>query len=229
MRRDDLTIIYYTSNRENLVFEGNIKRHLLETIDGLPLISVSQKPIDFGKNICVGDVGVSGHNAFRQFQIGIQEAKTKYICPAESDIVYPKEYFEFLPPKDDCFYVAMPLYVLFNQRKKARCFVKKSKGSESSMVVSRDCVLRRLEIMFKGHDLWGPIEDEIFLLRRQKFEFFYINPIITFKTDQNMHKRTPHDQNSATKEIPYWGNIYDVIKRFNEDRTGEGKSHTSSS
>ena len=197
------------------MFEKNIKSHLLEQIDGLPLISVSQKQIDFGKNICVGDVGISGHNAFRQLQIGILEAKTKYICPAESDMVYPKEFFEFIPPREDIFYLAMPLYVLFNQRKRMKCFCNKLKGSESSMVVSRDMVLRRMEVMFKGWDMWGPIEDELYLLRRQPVEFFHINPIITFKTEQNMHQRTPHDIHSHTREIPYWGNVYDVIKRFN--------------
>lgn len=202
------------------MFEENIKRHLLEQIDGLPLISVSQKPIDFGKNICVGDVGISGHNAFRQLQLGVQEAKTKYICTAESDMVYPKEYFDFVPPRDDFFYIAMPLYVLFNQRGFKRKFSPKDRGSESAMVASRDLVLGRMEIMFRGWDMWGPIGGEVFLLRKQKFEYFYINPVITFKTDQNMHRRTPHDAKTKLDEIPYWGNIGDVIRKFNETKQG---------
>ena len=218
--RDDLTVIYYTSNQERPEFEDNIKRTLLETIGDLPLISVSQKPIDFGsKNICVGEVGISGHNAFRQFQIGIQEAKTKFICPAEADMVYSKQYFDFVPPRDDIFYLAMPLYVLFNQRGYSRKFNPKPRGSESAMVVSRELVLKRMDDMFKGMDTWGPIEEEIWLLRRQPVEFFYDCPVITFKTDRNMHKRTPHDTHNSTKDVPYWGNVYDMIKRFNENAT----------
>ena len=197
------------------MFEENIKRHLLEQIDGLPLISVSQKPIDFGKNICVGEVGISGHNAFRQLQMGVQEAKTKYICPAESDMVYSPQYFDFVPPRDDIFYLASPLHVLFNQRRFGRSFALKTHGSESAMIVSRDLVLGRMEDMFKGAEMWGPIEEEIWLLRKQPVEFIPDTPVLTFKTDNNMHRKTPHDVNSRVKDVPYWGNVYDVIKRFN--------------
>ena len=93
----DLTVIYYTSNKEKELFESRIRESILDMIGDIPLISVSQKPIDFGKNICVGDVGVCGHNLFRQFQIGAKAAKTKYVCNVEADALYPKEYFEFTP------------------------------------------------------------------------------------------------------------------------------------
>ena len=56
------TIVYYTSNRENPDFENRITFRLLKTAKKLnmPLINVTQKPMPgFGKNICVGDVGVS--------------------------------------------------------------------------------------------------------------------------------------------------------------------------
>jgi len=52
---NDLTIVYYTANYINKWFADQTKKTLLEAISGLPLISVSQKPMDFGENICVGD------------------------------------------------------------------------------------------------------------------------------------------------------------------------------
>jgi len=57
------TIIYYTANREDERFEQVIRENILRVSEGLPIISVSQKPIDFGQNICVGNVGVSNQNA----------------------------------------------------------------------------------------------------------------------------------------------------------------------
>lgn len=62
----DATVLYYTSNREGENFEGRVREIILKNKGNLPLISVSQKPIDFGKNIVVGDHGASGFNMFRQ-------------------------------------------------------------------------------------------------------------------------------------------------------------------
>ena len=67
-----VTILYYTSNREGEEFEGRIRQNILNVKGDLPIISISHKPIDFGENICVGDVGVSGFNMFRQIQIGLK-------------------------------------------------------------------------------------------------------------------------------------------------------------
>ena len=109
--RTDLTVIYYTNNLEKPEFEGRIQKTLKESTDslGVPIISVSQKPIDFGKNICVGGVGASSQNAFRQLQIGAMEAKTRFVCPAEADFLHPREYFEFVPPSDRTAWVAIPV------------------------------------------------------------------------------------------------------------------------
>ena len=211
----DATVVYYTSNRESPEFEKKIQRTLLENMGDLPLISVSQKPMDFGHNICVGDVGISGHNAFRQFQIGTLEAKTRYILPAESDMLYPPEYFQFEPPTNDRIYVAYPLYVAFMQRRKPKYYGYKPRGSESAMVVDRDFLLRRFDVMFQKLDTWGPIEEEIFLLRRQPWEKWVLQaPVITFKTDANMHRKTPHDIDHPVYDVPYWGNVRELIGRY---------------
>ena len=53
----DITAIYYTVNYISDYFAENIKKQILKVIDDMPLISVSQKPIDFGQNICVGKIG----------------------------------------------------------------------------------------------------------------------------------------------------------------------------
>jgi hypothetical protein len=211
----DLTVIYYTANREKDAFEDRIKATIMENMGDLPLISVSQKPIDFGHNICVGEVGASGHNAFRQFYIGAEAATTKYIAPAEADMLLPKEYFTYRPPTDDKFYLAMPLYVLFSQRGYHKYCALKPRGSEAAMVVSRDLLLRRMRQLFKGMDLWGPIEEEIWLLRRQHIEFFQLDtPVITIKTDRNMHRKTPHQVEDRIYDLPVWGNVRDIINRY---------------
>jgi len=212
--KHDTTVVYYTSNREDEGFENRIRRSIRHASRGLPLISVSQKPIDFGENICVGDVGVSGHNAWRQFQIGVLAAKTKYVCPAEADTIYPKEYFSFVPPRDDTYYLA-PLYVCFCQRGHGKYFALKPRGSESSMVVNRELLLERLEGMFHGKSTWGPVEDWVWLLDKQRRTRFDMDiPVVTFKTDSNMHRKTPHRTEDRIKDLPGYGDVRDLIGRY---------------
>jgi len=100
----EITIIYYTDNTLEPEFEKRVQQELIKAAEGKRIISVSQKPIDFGDNICVGDIGRSHHSMFYQILIGAQEAKTKYIALAEHDCMYTAEHFNFIPPKEDVFY-----------------------------------------------------------------------------------------------------------------------------
>jgi hypothetical protein len=210
----DVTIIYYTSNCENKKFEYGIRRELAKSIRRKPLISVSQVPIRFGKNICVGIVGRSNHNALRQMQLGALEATTKYVSMAESDTLYPQDLFDFVPPSDDTFYIAKPFYVLFNQRGSKRVYAEKPKSSESAMVVNRDFLLSRMEEIFSGKEQWD-VTHQPMLVYRKKIEFFAVSyPVVSFKTDQNMHRKAPHDTRSYCLELPHWGNVHKLIKEY---------------
>lgn len=99
----DLTVIYYTSNwleRTNPYFLKNTTEQLLKATDGLPIIAVSHTPINFGKNrepailnLCLGHIGRSHLNIYRQILEGCKLAKTKYVAMAEDDILYSWEHF----------------------------------------------------------------------------------------------------------------------------------------
>lgn len=97
---NDLTLIYYTSNTNPEYFAGNVRNHLLQVTEGkIPIISVSQKPIDLGKNICAGEIGRSLYNLYRQVYTGALEAKTKYVALCEDDTLYNMEHFRHRPPE----------------------------------------------------------------------------------------------------------------------------------
>jgi hypothetical protein len=100
---EDLTCVFYTSNYlqdSNPHFFNNMTRMLKETIKDTPLISVSQKPMDFGTNVCVGDIGRSNRNLYWQILQGVKAAKTKWIATAEDDIIYSPDHFEYRPKED---------------------------------------------------------------------------------------------------------------------------------
>jgi len=100
----DTTIIYYTDNTLEKHFEEKVQDYLINASDGKKIISVSQKPMSFGDNICVGDIGRSHHSLFYQTLIGAEAAKTRYIALAEHDCLYTKEHFNWIPPSDNIFY-----------------------------------------------------------------------------------------------------------------------------
>ena len=220
----DVTAIYYTGHREVPAFEEKIRRTLLDTLGDTPLISVSQRPLDFGHNICVGDVGQSAHNAWRQLQIGAEAATTKFVCAAEADYLYPPDYFTFSPPRDDTFYLPSPMYILFAQTGRTHPFALKPKGQEGAMVVNRELLLRRLWRMFADLPQWrdrepgtGRDPKRLHLFGKHPRERFETKvATITFKTDNNLHQATQYSRRSETMELPYWGVSTDLLEKYLE-------------
>lgn len=100
----DLTILYYTANTIDNNCAEKVRENLLQiTKNEFPIISISQKPINFGKNICVGEIGQSPYNCYRQIFIGVQEVKTKYVACCEDDTLYNMEHFSHRPFSDNSF------------------------------------------------------------------------------------------------------------------------------
>lgn len=212
---NDLTIIYYTSNREDPAFERMIQQRLLETSGDIPIICVSQKPTNLGFNICVGDIGLSDQNAHRQFQLGAKYATTKYVCTAEADFLYPPEYFEFTPPRDDVPYRADNLYILF---RRGPYFPKHT--SEGATVVGREFIIDWIEKELEGRGDWRDgiesHEERPMMFERNRYEQFHTdNPIVTFKTAKGMHDKSPYSKSGKTSELPYWGTADELRAQFN--------------
>jgi len=224
--RNDLTVLYYTSNREKPRFEARIMKSLRHNSRPVPIISVSQKPIEFGRNICVGDVGRSAQNAWRQLLIGCEAAKTKFVCPAESDFLYPKEYFKFIPPTNNAIYCGSPLYILYSARDKSHWYLRMKKH-EALQVTNRQYLIKVLEEQLRGKPKWrSTLELKSDDAKRKgqrlpdlftgyNIKRFRMNiPAVTFKTNQNMHRKSTHIRGGETRELPYWGNSLNLIRRY---------------
>ena len=91
---NDLTVIYYTACKLNEPFASNVRRQLKSAIGDLPLISVSKKPLDFGKNICDKGTKRSVVAVYQAVLKGAKEAGTKYVALAEDDALYTPEHFQ---------------------------------------------------------------------------------------------------------------------------------------
>lgn len=98
------TIIYLSDNMLDEKIALLCRRNILKSIGDLPLISVSDKPIDFGTNICAGDMERNGLSINKKMMMGLEMVKTKYIAIAEHDCLYTTEHFLFTPPDDNIFW-----------------------------------------------------------------------------------------------------------------------------
>ena len=198
---------------EHPLFEERIREGILKNSNGIPIVSVTQKPVpNFGKNIVVGeDVGVSGFNFFRQVQIACQEAKTKFVISAEADCCYPPDYFTFVPEKDNVCYRNSNLYVMGDHRD---YWFKKPEGATHAQVVGREFYLNTLNKLFEGEPMWSAEQKnfpkEKFRAKKEdvfdKIEYYEtLNPVFQIKTHRSMRYYT-HSERVPIYDLPYWGN-----------------------
>lgn len=207
----DVTVIYYTSNREKEDFESKIRKNLLKVIGDLPLISVSQKPIDFGTNICVGDIGTSDHNIYRQMQTGCLKATTKFVCTAEADCLYPPTgYFDYKPPDETAAYHYINVWILY----KGSHIFKKKAFSLCALFSNREYLLSRLKRSLGRREQWSAIKPHpLFHKYRGWTPFTNKLPVINIKTRQGMRWFTGTEK-IEKPELPYWGSAEKLEKEL---------------
>ncbi len=117
------TLIYYSDGIVSDDISKLVQGYLSKS--GLPIISVTQEPLDFGDNYCIGKIGRSYQNIQSQILLGITNAKTENVALCEHDTIYPEGYFGFVPPRNDVFY--------YNQN---RVFVIAKKGPQYGMFIN---------------------------------------------------------------------------------------------
>ncbi len=94
-------IIYYTDNRLDPAIMHACQRQMLKS--GLPIVSVSLKPIEFGHNICL-PLERGYLTMFKQILRGLEESDADIVFFCEHDILYHPSHFEFVPPASDVYY-----------------------------------------------------------------------------------------------------------------------------
>lgn len=214
--RDDVTIVYYTSNREDEKFESRIRKQLIESAGGLPIISVSQKPLtDCGKNICVGEQSCCNITLLKQILIGLKAAKTKYVLAAESDAVYPPEYFTFTPPTDDDVYVYSNVYIYYtrnNRRRGLNSQFWKKRFTEGALMCNRKTWIKLIEKALEGIDGWDNdlAHKPKFFFTKDKYSWTSPSPVVSIKTGKGLRKNTAVSlKHKPLDKLPYWGTVED--------------------
>jgi hypothetical protein len=210
----DSTIVYLSSNMEDERFEKKIRKILFQNSLGIPIVSVSRKPIDFGKNICVGENPVCYANAMRQLLVGLHEAKTKYVHMAAADVLYPPESFMFEPLTQDCIYKYLNVWILYGWvgKRHGTGYWEQYKADGGAMVCNRLYWISQLERCIS--DDWNDATDP-----PEPFDTTFVygwsspNPAVNIKTGHSVSKYTRTSENTL-ETLPLWGNAVDIRREF---------------
>jgi hypothetical protein len=94
-------ILYYTDNLLKKEIADECCKYIEQS--GLPITSVSLKPIDFGRNIVL-PLERSKLTMFKQMLVGLESMTEDIIFFCEHDVLYHKSHFDFIPEKKDVYY-----------------------------------------------------------------------------------------------------------------------------
>jgi hypothetical protein len=222
---NDITCLYYTSNVLPEECAENVRRHLLQQVEGeIPIVSVSKKPLDFGTNICVGSLEHSYYSCYRQILIGAKTIKTKYTACCEDDTLYSMEHFSNRPAKDTFSYNKNMWYA------EKDCFWHKHNVGMCTCIVETETLIKTLEARFVKYP--SPIHrgerkeryfqepgrnDKKFDIPNAKTEYFRTEiPILTFNYFKALggKARWEAHQPVTTTDLEPWGNCKTLKVRF---------------
>ncbi len=237
--KEDLSIIYYTSNqleKDNPYFLSNTKKQLLKAVADLSIVSVSHKPMDLGTNICLGEIGRSHLNLYKQILIGCKAAKTKYVAMAEDDIFYSYEHFHQELPRGDYFLYDMNKWSVFTWSKPPQ-YSYRDRMVVNQLIAPRDYLVEALEERFKKVEelkktkseaeiikYWGDpgrYEKYLGVSERNVKHFFCSVPSIVFTHESafgylnhGSHKKLG---NPKAYDVPVWGHISNLMKLYDKN------------
>jgi len=113
-------LVYYTDNHgdQNLLQVCRDQTLRCMEIHGHPIVSVSQKPIDFGKNI-VMDLERAVLSIFKQILRGCEESDADIIFLLEHDLLYHPSHFDFMPYDKKTFFYDQHRYSVCDETGKS--------------------------------------------------------------------------------------------------------------
>lgn len=233
---NDLTVIYYTANKNNEIFMANTQNYLLKAIGDTPIVCVSFKPTVIGnncKNICIGEQNRSNYMLYKQVLIGAREATTKYVAMAEDDVLYSPEHFLYRPSTDQTFVYDINKWSIFSWVKPP-IFSYRVRRLMNSLITTKRALVATLEERYTKYPVFKKIPPEFYKLywgEPGRFENHlgitlltteeYSSPVpnIMFSTSEalgylDLGQRKAHSEIRA-KEVSPWGSAEEILKLYN--------------
>ena len=229
-------IVYYTDNYPDADLLETCRKSLLRKIPGFDIVSVSQEPVDFGRNFVLPGIGRSAVSLFYQVLRGLEESKADVVYLIEHDVLYHSSHFDFIPPDNKIFYYNRNRYAVDPDTGKAVFY---QTNVLSLLVAKRDLLLkhfaRRVGLAqiygFRSRDGYSPPNGIPKNENPGKYKTFFGEiPCLDIRHDKTFtRKRITRDQfksdNSCRDwaeayDLPYWGKFYpwqDFMERVDKE------------
>jgi hypothetical protein len=225
----DLTIIYLTASQIPDTFAEYARNVLLEAIGDSPLISVSRKPLDFGKNL-IDSEQKSLSNIYWQMLRAAKLAETEYVATAEDDTLYHKYHFDWRPESDE-FYYDQNRFALFTWG--TPMYHWRNRKSNCSLIAPRKLLIEALEERFAkwpqgtpenitGEVGRGMVEKNLGITSRKSKEVFSKVSLIQVNHEYGSEDRQKTHRKSygpiRAYDIPHWGKAKDLLNNIHGKR-----------
>lgn len=216
-------ILYYTDNVSvpKYIVEA-VKRQLLKA--DLPIISVTQIPMDFGRNICIGSIGRSRISMTKQVLLGLDNIKASIVFIVEHDVLYPPSHFEFTPVDSNTLYFNQNMWRV--RAKDGANFKSEYNGAVSQLVGLKRCLkkrfLERLDFFTTGKPLlglqgfnWYKYEPPGGMSSWCKFgSWLSLTPTLDIRHGGNLTGNRKGFDLEISKPIPGWGDPRNRFRDF---------------
>lgn len=200
-------ILYYSHNIIDGTPLNNLCRQLL-LATGIPIVSVTHKPIELGENIVV-DLPPGKQAFYKQISIGLEACNADVIYFCEHDCLYHPSHFELLPN---------PYPIMFN-RNQYRCRIYGAYKTTdrdhfmSALIGRREVLVDRMRkkqgFVMKEHiddlHLEGPLP--ILDIRHKNCA-----TNLYFRSWKDCLQRPMWMKRKIVHNLPYWGNVYKLRK-----------------
>ena len=103
LRKKTKGIIYYTDNQADQMILDACQDQIKACAGDMPIVSVSLKPIVFGKNIVL-NLERGRETYFKQILTALENIDTDIVFFCEHDVLYHPSHFEFTPDNKELFY-----------------------------------------------------------------------------------------------------------------------------
>jgi len=196
------TLVYYTDNHIDEELRIAVARQLLHASGGLPIISVSHKPIDLGRNVVVGKLGRSDLSIFKQIVIGALLADD-IVFLIEHDVLYHPSHFDFTPKQHDTLYYNNNKWHLRLSDGKASYWESPNISMRSQIVAHKNILIEHYGKAIVGNT--KSVHKETFFSECPNIDIRHQD---NFTKPDDMFRPKKHRKNfRLSSEIPCWGEI----------------------
>ena len=208
-------VVYYTDSKlddETPQLANAVRKRLKKMVGPIPIISVSQKPLNFGKNICIGEQPRKFKSIYEAILAGVSEApdgSIVYLC--EHDVFYHPSHFAQVPDEPDTMYfnTARYYYALGQSS-----FIKaRGKRALSQSVGTKETIIKHVTERLDGcgdeiTERWNELEKKS-SVKYKNFES--VRPNVDILHENNYTPRGDYKRNYlrgksvGVENLPGWG------------------------